>query len=67
MADLEWRLSCPLHVLWGGHRRLERHFDVLGVWGERAEDVGGRPLECGHFLAEELPDETAAELLAFLA
>ena len=65
--DLERKLSCPLLLLWGGRRRLERHFDVLGVWRERAEDVRGRSLPCGHFLAEELPDETAAELLAFLA
>jgi len=28
--------------------------------------VHGRALDCGHFLAEERPDETAAELLAFL-
>jgi haloacetate dehalogenase len=32
-----------------------------------AADVTGRALDCGHFLAEELPDETAAALLEFLA
>jgi hypothetical protein len=28
--------------------------------------VHGRPLECGHFLAEEQPAETTGELVAFL-
>jgi hypothetical protein len=27
----------------------------------------GRPLDCGHFLAEERSDEVAAELVAFLS
>ena len=32
---------------------------------DQAEAVRGRELDCGHFLAEEAPDETLAELLAF--
>jgi haloacetate dehalogenase len=39
---------------------------VLSIWREQADDVRGRALDCGHFLAEERPDETVAELLAFL-
>ena len=58
--------TCPLLVLWGAKGHLVPRFDVLGVWGERFPDVRGGALSCGHFLAEELPDETLAELLAFL-
>lgn len=65
-ADLERKLECPLLVLWGERERGKAFYDVLGVWRERASDVRGHSLSCGHFLAEELPDETAAELLAFL-
>jgi haloacetate dehalogenase len=65
-ADLASKVSCPLLVLWG-EGRLDRHFDVLATWRERANDVRGGSLPCGHFLAEELPEETAAELLAFFA
>jgi haloacetate dehalogenase len=64
-SDLERKVACPLHVLWG-EGRLDRHFDVLSLWRERAENVEGRALPGGHFLAEELPDETTTELLAFL-
>ena len=41
--------------------------DVLESWRERAEDVQGRALPCGHFLPEEAPEETVREILAFLA
>jgi haloacetate dehalogenase len=65
--DAGRRIACPVLVLWGGRGRWMGLFDVLAVWRERADDVRGRALPCGHFLAEELPDETADELLAFLA
>jgi len=32
-----------------------------------ASSVAGRPLACGHYLAEEVPAEVLAELLRFLA
>ncbi len=64
-ADLAKRLTCPLLVLWGQKGVVERCFDVLAAWRERAESVQGRTLPCGHFLAEEVPEETLAELLAF--
>ncbi len=30
-----------------------------------ADDVRGRAIDCGHYLAEEAPDETYAELYDF--
>ncbi len=64
--DLESRIACPLLVLWGRQGLMHRHFDVLATWRERARDVRGEALDCGHFLAEERPAETAERLLAFL-
>ena len=40
-------------------------WDFLSIWREWATDVRGRALDSGHFLAEEAPDETYAELRAF--
>jgi haloacetate dehalogenase len=65
-ADRNRRIGCPLLVLWGAGR-LDAAFDVLALWRERADDVRGRALPAGHFLPEEVPDETAAELLGFLS
>jgi haloacetate dehalogenase len=59
------RIACPLLALWGAHAKLEAWYDTLAVWREWADDVRGRPLPCGHYLAEELPEHTTAELLAF--
>ncbi len=66
-ADMWRKLDCPLLVLWGEKGLMERHYDVPATWRERAVDVRGRKLACGHFPAEEKPEETLAELLAFFA
>jgi haloacetate dehalogenase len=59
------RITCPLLALWAARGPLSRWYDVLAIWREWADDVGGRALECGHYLAEEAPDQTVAELSAF--
>jgi haloacetate dehalogenase len=64
--DLERKVACPLLVLWGVRSIIGQTFDVLSVWDERAMDVRGRALDCGHFLPEEAPEETLEELLEFL-
>jgi haloacetate dehalogenase len=62
------RIDCPVLVLWGARNDLEELFgDPLAIWREWAHDVRGRALDCGHYLAEEAPDETYAELRAFFA
>jgi haloacetate dehalogenase len=67
-ADLERHIRCPVLALWGRRGLMERHFDVLATWRERsAGPVDGRALDCGHFLAEERPEETAEALRAFFA
>lgn len=65
-ADLAHKIGCPLLVLWGETGLVGRNYDVLAVWRERAVDVRGRSFPCGHYLAEECPEETLAALLAFL-
>lgn len=67
-ADLNARIRCPLLVLWGENGLMHRHFDVLATWREKAQGpVEGRALPCGHFLAEEAPEETLAEFQRFFA
>lgn len=59
------RIRCPVLALWGANARLEAWYDTLAVWREWADDVQGRALPCGHYLPEESPVETLAELVAF--
>jgi haloacetate dehalogenase len=60
------KVECPLLALWGGRGVMERLYDVEAVWREYATDVRGKPLDAGHFLAEERPEETMRELKEFL-
>lgn len=65
-ADGDARIACPFMVLWGAKGLMERNFDVLATWREKAGgSVEGRSLPCGHFLPEEQPEATAAELMQF--
>lgn len=59
------RIACPVLVLWGGRGQLPGWYDVLAVWRDWADDVRGRAIASGHYLAEEAPEETFAELHAF--
>lgn len=58
-------IQMPLRVLWGAHGTVARCFDVLALWRERALRVSGRPLDCGHYIAEERPAELLGEMLEF--
>ena len=59
------KIACPLLALWGKRGVIERYFSPLKDWAEVATDVRGRALDGGHYLAEELPDETLAEFKSF--
>lgn len=67
-ADVEAgrRLAMPLQALWAERGAIERLFDCLALWRERASDVRGHALPGGHYLAEEYPEELLAALLPFL-
>jgi haloacetate dehalogenase len=65
-ADREQKISCPTLLLWSA-TSMWATYDMLAVWRSRAEDVQGVALDGGHFLPEENPERTAAELLRFLS
>ena len=64
-ADLDKKISCPLLVLWGKHGIMGKHFDMLDIWQQKADNVSGKALDSGHFLAEEAATETLENLLSF--
>ncbi|MCX7340804.1 MAG: alpha/beta hydrolase [Hyphomicrobiales bacterium] len=65
--DAGRKLEQPLLALWGELGAVNACFDVLALWRERASNVRGHALAGGHYLAEELPDQVAAEFLAFFS
>jgi haloacetate dehalogenase len=67
-ADLGRKLEMPLLALWGQTSLVGKQFaDPLSIWRERAHDVSGEALPCGHYVNEEAPDEVAEWLLRFFS
>ncbi len=66
-ADLNKKISCPVHVLWAKDGPMGRMYDVMGIWKERAVHVTGAAMPGGHNFNETHPQETLAQLLPFLA
>lgn len=60
------KIECPVLVLWGKQGFLAKKYDVLGLWQQRAMNVTAKAINCGHFLAEEAPDETFQAMHIFL-
>lgn len=60
------RVACDLHALWGERGVVARLFEPLADWRSACEGaVTGRAMPAGHFIPEELPEATAAELTGF--
>ena len=66
-ADLQRKLALPVLVLWGERSHVNRSYQPIEAWRERAIDVRGKMLACGHYPAEQAPDETYAALRAFFS
>ena len=61
------KIACDTLVLWGAHGVVQRLFDPLALWqAQCAASVTGCAMPAGHFIPEQLPDETAAALRAFM-
>jgi haloacetate dehalogenase len=60
------RIECPVRVLWGARGVIQKLYDPLALWrAQCAREVTGHALPAGHYIPEELPDETAAEVRGF--
>jgi haloacetate dehalogenase len=64
-TDLHLKIAMPMLVLWGERSHVERSFKPIEAWKERASDVRGKMLPCGHYPAEQVPDETYEALREF--
>jgi haloacetate dehalogenase len=63
------RIECPMLVLWSGRGALNSWYSDAGgplaLWEQWANDVDGHAVDAGHFFPEEMPEETAEELVRF--
>jgi haloacetate dehalogenase len=65
--DAGQKLTMPLQVLWGSQGVVHRCFKPLALWqAQAALPVVGQSLGCGHYIAEEAPQDLLAQALPFL-
>ena len=65
-ADRNRKVTRPLLVIWGARSHTGTvHGDVLGIWRGFGENVVGGPINCGHYVPEEAPEETCAWFVRF--
>jgi haloacetate dehalogenase len=66
-ADWNKKIMCPVLSLWAERGNRPPAFrNALAFWKEKAVEARGRELRSGHFIPEEVPEETLAELRSFL-
>ncbi|WP_239952708.1 alpha/beta fold hydrolase [Pantoea sp. Z09] len=61
------RIACPLLLLWGAKGTVGELYDVVDTWRDKAQQVSGEALPCGHSPQEERPEMFLDRLSAFLA
>lgn len=60
------KIACNTLVLWGARGVVQRLFKPIELWqAQCAGRVSGQAMPCGHFIPEELPDQTASDLASF--
>ena len=59
-------VETPLLAVWGAKSHTGSvHGDILPIWRRYARDVTGGPIDCGHYVPEEAPEELLARFTEF--
>ncbi len=62
------KVCCDMLVLWGERGVVKRLFDPMALWrAQCSAAVSGHAMAAGHFIPEELPEQTAHALAEFFA
>lgn len=64
--DAETKIQAPLLAIWGDQSVVGNLYDVQATWQEKANNVEGYALPCGHAIPEERPEALADLLIDFL-
>ena len=60
------KLTMPTLAIWGARSHTGTVWgDLVPIWEHYAEEVTGGPIDCGHYVPEEAPDETCAWFMRF--
>jgi haloacetate dehalogenase len=65
--DQTARIKAPLLAIWGEQSVVGELYDVKMTWQEKANDVSGVALPCGHAIPEEAPEQLTGHIVRFVA
>ncbi len=60
------KIQCPTLVMWGEKGIVGRHFDIRQIWDDWCNKPQYMPIQSGHFIPEEAPEEAYSALNTFL-
>lgn len=63
--DAGRKLNIPTAVLLAKYGVIERCFNAMALWEERASNIIGHTVEATHYMAEEIPQEIADRFISF--
>lgn len=66
-ADQANRIKAPVLAIWGAQSVVGALYDVTATWREKATNVTGFALPCGHAIPEEAPAELAGHIIEFFS
>ena len=61
------KINIPTTVLWQDPKGMDLPFDPLKIWQSWAPNATGKPVDAGHLLPEEKPDEVVEALKDLLS
>lgn len=67
-ADFEAgrKITCPAAIYWGEYSHTRKYFDPLKAWPQYCADIKRiKSLPCGHYPAEQVPEDVYSELYGF--
>lgn len=64
--DWHKRIESPLLLLWGSKGTVGQLYNVIETWQDKARNIQGYALPCGHSPHEEMPDLFLSQLQPFL-
>jgi haloacetate dehalogenase len=60
------KIQCPSAIYWGELSHTEKFYDPRVIWPRYCANIARlKPLPCGHYPAEQVPDEVFKELYEF--
>lgn len=59
------KITCPTLILWGSRGVVGTVYRPLETWRDLVASPTGHPIDCGHFIPEERPQDTVRALLQF--